>query len=172
LKNSLCHQKINSIDVKNLFQEKFILIVGTIEPRKGHKDVLDAFELLWKENIDYKLVIVGKPGWKTKKLQNRLQNHPLNKNKIFWYKNLNDELLIDMYNNCQGVIVSSYDEGFGLPLIEALGYQKPVLARNISVFQHAKNNIGITYFPQKASASELAKSIYSWLGNIENLDRR
>ena len=40
-------------------------MVGTIEPRKGHSQSLDAFELLWSKGAPQRLVIVGKPGWMT-----------------------------------------------------------------------------------------------------------
>lgn len=46
-----------------LRQRVSFLMVGTLEPRKGHQQVLDAFELLWDSGIDVNLVVVGKVGW-------------------------------------------------------------------------------------------------------------
>jgi glycosyltransferase involved in cell wall biosynthesis len=55
-----------------------ILMVGTVEPRKGHEVALRAFEYLWRDRADDApdLVIVGKPGWKTEALQARILSHP------------------------------------------------------------------------------------------------
>ena len=48
-------------------------MVGTIEPRKGHRVAIDAFEQLWNEGLDVDLVVVGKSGWESKQLIDRLQ---------------------------------------------------------------------------------------------------
>ena len=56
------------------------LTVSTIEPRKNHALILDAFERLWLENTKVKLCFIGKIGWKVKALIHRIQTHPkLNK---------------------------------------------------------------------------------------------
>lgn len=52
------------------------LMVGTIKPRKGHAQVLDTFEKLWRERIEAHLAIAGKPGWKVEALTARLRSHP------------------------------------------------------------------------------------------------
>src|SRR5688572_7190423 len=55
-----------------------ILMVGTIEPRKGYDVALNAFEYLWQTQGEDApaLVIVGKPGWRTEGLQHLIQSHP------------------------------------------------------------------------------------------------
>ena len=52
------------------------LMVGTIEPRKGHAQVLAAFEKLWDSGHDLRLVIVGRPGWMVEALLEKLRCHP------------------------------------------------------------------------------------------------
>ena len=52
------------------------LMVGTLEARKGHLQVLNAFEILWKEGSEVILVIVGKEGWLVDDLVTRLRSHP------------------------------------------------------------------------------------------------
>ena len=111
------------------------LMVGTLEPRKEHAQVLDAFELLWAENKDKKLLIVGKIGWCVENLSKRIKNHrQFNKN-LLWLEDCSDEFLLELYSSCTGLIAASWAEGFGLPLIEAHKYGLPVFCRDIPVFR-------------------------------------
>jgi glycosyltransferase involved in cell wall biosynthesis len=97
-----------------------VLMVGTLEPRKGYDQALAAFELLWKQkNIAPLLIIVGRPGWKTEALQNILRSHIQAGKKLIWLEDASDEFLSSLYAVCKGVLCASYAEGFGLPLIEA-----------------------------------------------------
>lgn len=137
------------------------LIVGTVEPRKGHQEVLDAFEYLWNKDRIYRLVIVGKPGWLTETIQERILNHKFFGIRLFWFKNATDEMLTTLYRNVSGVIVASKGEGFGLPMLEAKAYGKKIIARNIPVLkeQHA---VGVTYFENR-SAAGFADEIDKWI---------
>lgn len=138
------------------------LMVGTLEPRKGHQDVFEAFQQLWRSDANLNLVIVGRPGWKTESLQKLLKEHPLLDRKLFWFESATDEEVDVLYKACGGVIVASLAEGFGLPLTESLGYGKKVLARDIPVFRDNRGQ-GISYFPESSSADTLAKLIKNWL---------
>lgn len=150
-----------------LSRDPVILMVGTIEPRKGHIDVLSAMEALWNKGFSANLVIVGSPGWHTEKLQKIIRRHRYNGTKLFWLQGISDEALSQLYTICTGVIMASYAEGFGLPLAEAIGYGKPVLARDIEVFRtHADK--GVTYFDRRASAQSLASAIARWLEKRAN----
>jgi glycosyltransferase involved in cell wall biosynthesis len=142
--------------------KKTVLLVGTLEPRKGHADVLAAFDRLWASATELNLVIVGRPGWKTEDLQGKLRSHPLLGRRLFWLDSASDEEVQRLYQACSGVVVASQAEGFGLPLIEALGYRKPVLARDIPVFRTVPS-LQLDYFPARATAEILATSIARWL---------
>lgn len=138
----------------------FILMVGTVEPRKGHDAAIDAFEQLWaSRGADApNLVIVGRPGWKTDRLQARLRPHPAIAGRLMWFDNASDELLDLLYHACNGVIVPSYAEGFGLPVEEARGYRKPVLARDLPVFREAGRQ-AISFFQDDA---DLPTTLARW----------
>ena len=82
---------------KELASRPTFLTVGTIEPRKGHAQVLDAFELLWKEGVDANLVIVGKQGWMVEALAKRLRSHPERNKCLFWLEGISDEYLENLY---------------------------------------------------------------------------
>lgn len=146
------------------FSERpMLLVVGTIEPRKGHACLLPAFEMLWQTSSspNLMLVFVGRPGWKTEALQARMRSHPEAGQRFFWFDNASDEFLGRLYDTASGVIVPSFAEGFGLPLVEAAAHGTPVLARNLPVFK-AMNLANVTYFTQDEPAI-LAASIEKWL---------
>jgi glycosyltransferase involved in cell wall biosynthesis len=145
----------------NQLQSKlFVLMVGTLEPRKGYTYALDAFEKLWQKGVDISLVIVGKPGWQTKALQHRLRSHSEKSHKLFWFDDASDKLLHELYKASSGLLITSEAEGFGLPLIEALFHGKVVLARDIPIFREVGEN-AITYFTSD-KPEMLAVSIKEW----------
>lgn len=145
--------------------QPFVLMVGTIEPRKGHVDIIEAFDRLWDGGVEERLVLVGRTGWYVQALCERIVNHIEFGNKLFWFDDVDDLELSEFYKACNGVIIASYAEGFGLPLIEALGYAKPVLARDIPIFHTFAAN-GVHHFPASADHSTLARSIRAWVHGI------
>jgi|GEM_PF-3083454 len=137
------------------------LMVGTIEPRKGHLQVLEAFEKIWAEGIDVLLVLVGKKGWLVDELVEKISKHPELDRRLFWLKGISDEFLLKVYESSDCLIAASYGEGFGLPLIEAGQRKKPIMARDIPVFREVAGNHAFyfrSYDPQG-----LASEIKSWL---------
>ena len=139
-----------------------VLMVGTLEPRKGYDQALAAFELLWQQSSSAPLlVLVGRSGWKTEALQEKLRTHAQAGKRLFWLQDASDEYLTNLYATCQGVLVASRAEGFGLPLIEAALYDKPVLARDLSVFREIALP-GATFFSGEEPA-QLASAITHWL---------
>jgi glycosyltransferase involved in cell wall biosynthesis len=146
-----------------------VLMVGTLEPRKGYDQALAAFEKLWKQNYPSPvLVIVGRAGWKTENLQKYLRTHPEMEKRLFWLERVSDEYLGKLYSACSGVLLASHAEGFGLPLIEAMQHGKPVLARDIPVF-HEFQITGIEYF-NGDTPSDLAEAVAKWIFTSERID--
>jgi glycosyltransferase involved in cell wall biosynthesis len=117
-----------------------ILMVGTVEPRKGYDAALQAFDWLWRTrpNDAPDLVIVGKPGWKTSELQARLHAHRERNVRLHWLTAVSDEGLCRLYEKCAGVFIASHAEGFGLPLAEAALFRRHVLARDLAVFREQR----------------------------------
>lgn len=149
-------------------QGKAALMVGTIEPRKGYGQMLDAFESLWyKGSCAPKLVIVGRPGWMTECLQRRISASPYLDDRLFWFDNASDEALQALYEKCVGVIVASYAEGYGLPLLEALEHRKSVLARDLTVFRQFQSPL-VSYFAEDASTEGVSAALERWLETAEN----
>lgn len=137
------------------------LMVGTVEPRKGHAQTLAAFEMLWQQGVEANLVIVGKAGWLVDDLVQRLRQHPMRGRRLFWFENAGDDLLLDAYQRASALLMASEGEGYGLPLIEAARYSLPLIVRDIPVFreivgEHAHYFVGY-------GASDLSETIQSWL---------
>lgn len=138
--------------LSQLCAQPYFLMVGTIEARKGHDVVLDAMTKLWSQQFKYNLVLVGRKGWGTKRLQIQITNHPLYTKKLHWFKDISDVHLDRLYQCANGVIVASKGEGYGLPLREALYYDKEVLVRNLPIFYEVgMGNQKITYFDDSVS---------------------
>ena len=144
-----------------LASQPFFLKVGTLEPRKGHFDLIRAFGVLWARGLDQKLVFIGRLGWHVDALRDAILAHAEFGRRLIWLDDVDDAGLIEALRLSEGVLVASYAEGFGLPLIEALGHGKPVLARDISVFR-VHENLGVRYFPADATPEELADEIQRW----------
>jgi len=136
-------------------------MVGTLEPRKGHAQTLEAFECLWAAGVQANLVIVGKHGWLVDELAAKLLNHPEAGKRLLWLEGASDEYLEYLYNNCDCLIAASYGEGFGLPLIEAAQYQLPIIARDLPVFREVAGEHA--WFFSGADAQAVADSIGEWL---------
>ena len=141
------------------------LMVGTLEPRKGHAQVLDAFEQLWQARVDVNLVIVGKQGWLVEQFVERLRAHPEWDKRLFWREGISDEYLKKFYAASTCLIAASYGEGFGLPLIEAAQHKLPIIARGIPVFREVAGEHA--YYFDAASPEELGHLVKSWLDLYE-----
>lgn len=137
------------------------LMVGTIEPRKGHAQTIAAFDELWSRGFDINLVIVGKQGWAVETLSERLRTHPELGQRIFWLEGVSDEYLEKLYAASACLIAASEGEGFGLPLIEAAQHKLPIIARDLPVFREVAGEHA--YYFRGLTADDLAEAIQNWL---------
>ena len=138
------------------------LAVSTVEPRKRYDQILNAFDLLWKEDFDISLHIVGKPGWNNESVFNQIyENSELNR-RLFWHKDfISDEELAELYKESSALIFASETEGFGIPLIEAAEYGKPLIVRDIPIFREVTENQAL--FFNGYEAKNLANAIKDFL---------
>ena len=146
------------------------LMVGTIEPRKGYLQTIQAFTQLWQQGVDVNLVIVGREGWQgldnalrrdIPETVETLKHHPELGRRLFWLEGISDEYLEQVYNKASCLIAASYGEGFGLPLIEAAQAQLPIIARNIPIFKEVAAEHAF-YF-EGSEPTDLAQAIQAWL---------
>lgn len=154
--------------LSQISSNKSFIMVGTIEPRKRQDLVLDAFEYLWNEGISTNLVIVGKKGWLTDDLCDRIRKHREYGKRLFWLEGISDEYLEKVYAASTCLIAASEGEGFGLPLIEAAQKKIPIVARDIPVFREVAGKHAFYFSP--TTGDELADSIKEWI-TLYNDDR-
>jgi len=147
--------------LKKLESKTTFITVGTIEPRKGHKQILAAFTKLWLESKDVNLVIVGKIGWKMQSLIDDLLIHPEYGTRLFYFNGISDEYLSKIYDQSQCLIAASINEGFGLPIVEAAHHKTPLIIRDIDVFRELAQEFAM-YFSGHTD-NDLSTVIDKWL---------
>lgn len=130
-KNFNFDEKINKfIKEKYSIPEEYIMSLGTLEPRKNIKLLIESFLQLKKQQIiECKLLLVGRKGWNIEELFNDYKEF---ENEILFTGFVEDEYLPYIYNNCEVFVFPSLYEGFGIPVLEAMYMNKLVLASNSS----------------------------------------
>ncbi len=152
-------------DAEGLFsvakQRVSFLMVGTIEPRKGHAQALEAFKLVRSRGHEINLIIVGHEGWQTASTVAQLRSDPDAGKFLFWLDDASDEYLEQIYKHSDCLIAASEGEGFGLPLIEASKHEVAILARDIPVFREVAGPHA-AYF-SGSEPQDLAEVMVKWL---------
>lgn len=120
------NNKLQTIKENYRLPNKFLLSVGTLEPRKGIDVLIKGFARISSQIPDYKLVIAGKSGWKCRNILNRIKAAQLS-GKIIYLGYVPKEHLPFLYNLADIFVYPSYSEGFGLPLLEAMACGCPVI---------------------------------------------
>lgn len=110
----------------------YILMVGTIEPRKNHRLLLQAYNMGLKQ-AGYHIILAGYMGWHMEQFQQELQAHPDYNSGIYHFDGLEDSAIDYLYQHARFLAFCSYTEGFGLPLLESVQRGTPVIAADIPV---------------------------------------
>jgi alpha-1,2-rhamnosyltransferase len=135
------------------------LMVGTIEPRKNHRQVFDAFQSLWMEGLCARLVIAGAQEWRSKELLSEMAGHAEAGRRLLVIRDATDSDLKWLYENATALIMASEVEGFGLPIVEARQMGLPVICSDIAVFRELAAP-GTEFF-RRGSVDDLTKVIRS-----------
>lgn len=138
----------------------FVLMVGTIESRKGHIVALDAWlDLIQRHGARKvpKLVCVGRKGWLNDAVFQRLDRHDQLAKRVTLLSNLSDEELALLYRSCLFTIYPSLYEGWGLPITESLCYGKPVIASDNSSLPEAGGEFAV--YVETGSSARLADAV-------------
>lgn len=133
-------QKDTSLDLHNPFDDikenDFFLAVGTFEIRKNYGLLMQLAKLNYVKQLGLpKIVIVGRPGWGTHDLISELEHQESLQKQIRWVKDVSDESLNWLYRNCKALLSPSFDEGFGLPVVESQNYQKKLILSDIPIYR-------------------------------------
>ncbi len=124
--------------------EKYILSLGTLEPRKNYVALIKGYKaFLDKTNSDVFLVIIGKKGWYYQEIFKTVKDLGL-ENKVIFLGYVANEFLGTIYGHAKGFAYLSVYEGFGIPPLEALYFDIPVLVSDIPIFHETLGEM-VTY---------------------------
>lgn len=127
---------------------QYILSVGTVEVRKNHQLLYQAYRLAAEKRIELpSLVIAGREGWLAEAVVHGLRNDPLVKDKIIFSGPVNDANLRWLYENCLFTVFPSVYEGWGLPVAESLHYGKVCAASGSSSIPEVGGDLNVYYSP-------------------------
>lgn len=120
-----------------LKQRPFFLMIGTIEARKNHMLML----MVWKDLAEKfgcddcpQLVIVGKRGWEAEQVFDILDRSLQLRSCVVELNSCSDDDLLWLFEHARALLFPSFCEGYGLPLVEALKSNLPVIASDIDIF--------------------------------------
>ncbi len=152
---SLLNNSINPIEKK----DPFLLFIGTLGPRKNLTGLLKAFALLRNRGFPYQLILVGKddsqfPQWPI--LNNMIQQLHM-QNYVIYKGYISEEEKAQLLKKASLLVMPSFYEGFGYPLLEAMSYGTPVLTSNVSSMPEVVGKAGILVDPH--DPKEIAKGI-------------
>lgn len=126
----------------------YFIFVGSLHPRKNIKNLLRAFELFREEyKSPFKLVIVGKKFFLTKSMEEQLEQMNFKKDVIFTGRLESDELN-DVMASAWALTFVPYFEGFGIPLVEAMNCDIPILASKVTSLPEIAGDAAIYAEPE------------------------
>jgi glycosyltransferase involved in cell wall biosynthesis len=124
---------------KNGFLEPaYFVCLGTIEPRKNHRLLIDAWRQLLAQHEAQSvpvLRVIGQSGWGCEALERELLDASWHQGRVQWLRDCSDAQLQKQLQGARALLFPTHTEGFGLPLAEALAAGLPVLASDLAVFR-------------------------------------
>ncbi|MCC6276551.1 MAG: glycosyltransferase family 4 protein [Oligoflexia bacterium] len=128
IERKVCQQWVKShLGIHN----KFVLHVGTLEARKNILGVIETFNHLGQKHPETDLVLAGHPGFGFEQIRSKIEESP-RKSKIRILGFQETEALRNLFVAAEGLLFLSWEEGFGIPIIEALACGLPVVSSNTS----------------------------------------
>ncbi|MFA6193365.1 MAG: glycosyltransferase family 1 protein [Parcubacteria group bacterium] len=144
---------------------KYILFLGTLEPRKNLSRVLDAFARFkkdFKNNSDYQLVVAGKRGWLMEEYFQHAKDLGIEDDVVFTGYVGGDELK-PLYTNAEFFVMPSLWEGFGQTIVEAMACGAPCLVSKVSSIPEIADEAA--YFVDPHDTEGIAKGMMELASN-------
>ncbi len=145
---------------------RFILSLGTLEPRKNLLSLVRAYEVFHQtavgESVKYELVIAGTPGWKCEELLEAVRRSPV-RHHIHLLGFVDERDKAALYTLSSVFVYPSFYEGFGFPPLEALTCGIPVIASHSASLPEVVGNAGILIDPYRPD--EILQALRQVLGD-------
>lgn len=162
-------EAIDRVCEKYGVNDRYILFVGRIEPRKNIGTLIDAYHRLKSDyNVAQKLVIVGMKDPLFADFYNCMLAKADNESVIFT-GGVAQEDLPHLYNGADLFVYPSFAEGFGLPVIEAMACGTPVITSDTASLPEVVGNAGVMVPPQ--DLDKLTEAMYNVLSDPKMRDR-
>lgn len=147
-------ESMKKVETKNLdLPDKYILAVGTLEPRKNLQTLFKAFAIL--KNSDLHLCVVGGIGWKSSKIFKSIPGDIKGRIHFLGYRSSPE--LPEIYSRAIMLVYPSLYEGFGIPPLEAMACGCPVITSKISSLPEVVGDAAILIDPN--NSQQIADSI-------------
>lgn len=158
--------QVNTTILKEYNLDKYILILGTLEPRKNIQIVFEFLEKNPKFLNDYKVVFLGKDGW-GKSFKEKIElldiDIKFKQEKIIHMGYVEDQQRNSLVQHASSLIYPSVYEGFGLPVLESLSLGTPVVTTFSSSIPEIALDL-VSYF-DPYSLDSFSKALYKTLNN-------
>lgn len=139
-------------------EQKYLLYLGTIEPRKNLQALVKAYALLSEvDRKEYSLVLAGGKGWKDDTIFEEINFQKRRGVNIILTGYLSEDEKSALYRNALMFIMPSHYEGFGMPILEAMQHDIPIACSNIPVFHEVAGKSAV-YF-DKDDITNIAESL-------------
>jgi len=134
------HQRFTKKSSQNLIKGDYLLYLGTLQPRKNLENLVKAYSQLSTKYQQYKLVVAGKKGWLFKPLFKLVKNLKLEK-KVIFTGFVSNQQLPGLIQQAKLLILPSYYEGFGIPVVQSMAAGTKVLvSKNSSLKEIVKSH--------------------------------
>lgn len=154
---------VNSCMNKYKIEKPYLLFVGTLEPRKGIKEIVQAFEVVCNNSqYDIQLVLAGKAGWKDEELLKSIQESK-HRDRIVLTGYISEVEKKILYQNSLLFLFPSKYEGFGIPLLEAMACGTPIITSNLASIPEVVGEAAMKIEPNDIQA--FGNSILAFLRN-------
>ncbi len=139
-------EKINNLP------QKFILYLGTLQPRKNISGLIDAYiDLVNGDNIEHSLVIAGGKGWMYDQIMEKIKTHP----QIIYFGYVHDRFAL--LHKAELLVQPAFYEGFGLQILDAFAAKVPVASSNVSSLPEVAGDAAVYFNPN--SIAEIKDAI-------------
>jgi alpha-1,3-rhamnosyl/mannosyltransferase len=160
--NDVDAEELARVKTLHALPDRFFFFVGTLQPRKNIRRIIDAHKSLPQSiRCDVPLIIAGRHGWKCDAEVAELQN--CSDGTMRWIQYVPSQDLLPIFKQATALVWPSLNEGFGLPVLEAFAAGLPVVTSNTTSLPEVAGDAALTVNPE--SIGEIAEAMQTVASN-------